>query len=230
MRTLCAQKSYLEAAQLISDCSKMLESEYREIAGLNEIKRVVNEERVKLEKHLVQELTDQLYTTVSKLILENGSVVPNRDASFKRRFRHHLTAKDNVDQFDPANESSGPNQQQQFSNEVLIERLVEAAAKLNSSEANVNILEKMINDINAGMNTQLIGMVNATSANVVESNLIDSSKLIYLRSGNSFGVNGGSSARQQFIENNPKFLCQLIDLVFEQFKLTAKYYRFENFF
>ena len=93
IRILCTQKNYLEAAQLISDCSKMLDNEYREIAGLNEVKRLIDEERIKLEKHLYQELTDQLYTTVSKSILETGTIIPNREASFKRRFRHHLISK-----------------------------------------------------------------------------------------------------------------------------------------
>ena len=105
------------------------------------------------------------------------------------------------------------------SNEQVIERLVQAASKLTTNnEANLNIVEKMINDIHKNMLNQLVGMVNATSNHVVESNLIDNTKLL---------INYASykSSNRQYIENNPKFLCQLIDLTFEQFKAVAKYYR-----
>ncbi len=89
----------------------------------------------------------------------------------------------------------------------MIERLVEAAAKLNITDTNINVINKMINDINTNMSQQLVWIVNATSTHVVESNLIDNSKLT------------SSARRQHPVENNPKFLCQLIELAFEQFKV-----------
>lgn len=213
IRLLCNDKNYLEAAQLISDSTRLLNNEYREVAGLQDVKRNIDNERIKLESFLYKELTDQLYTTVTKSVLETGAVAPVREASFKRRFRHHLTSKINED----SNETSADSLSalKQNTNEAIIERLVQAAAKLNNPENNINIVEKMINDVNKNIVQQLIQMVNSTSTHVVESNLIDNSKLNYNYSNNS----------RQTIENNPKFLCQLIDLSFEQFKTMTKYYR-----
>ena len=88
IRLLCNQKSYLEAAQLIADCTKLLDNEYAEIAGLHEVKRNIEDERFKLEAYLHQELTDQLYSTVTRSVLETGAVLPTRELSFKRRFRN----------------------------------------------------------------------------------------------------------------------------------------------
>ncbi len=73
----------------------------------------------------------------------------------------------------------------------------------------------MINDINKNINTELINMIQATSHHVLESNLIDNTTKFYNR----------NLKNTKYIENNPKLLCQLIELVFEQFKLTARYYR-----
>lgn len=56
------------------------------------------------------------------------------------------------------------------------------------------------------MTNRLVKMINLTSTHVVESNLINRTS--------------GSG-----IENNPKFLCQLIELTFEQFKCMAHLYR-----
>lgn len=202
VRSLCADKNYLEAAQLVSDCSRLLDTEFNEVSGLHEINRIIDDERIKLEKYLLQELIDHLYTTVTKSVLETGTIQPTREASFKRRFRHNQNNTDdstNDSSSDPTN-STKP--------ETMIEKIVQAASKLNNVEGNINIVEKMINDINKSIINQLIQMVNSTSTHVVESNLIDNTKL-----------------NRQSVENNPKFLCQLIDLTFEQFKIMAKLYK-----
>jgi hypothetical protein len=181
------------------------------------VKRNIEEERIKLENYLLQELTDQLYTIVTKSVLETGTVMPTREASFKRRFRNHLNTtnsatnnSDTVNSTDVDSISSSPESQ--------IDRLIQAASKLNNTrEANVGIVEKIISDINKNMTNQLISMVNTTSNHVVESNLIDNTKLL-------MNFSNKNSSRQ-LIENNPKFLCQLIDLSFEQFRTMAKYYK-----
>jgi hypothetical protein len=155
---------------------------------------------------------------VTKSVLETGTVMPTREASFKRRFRNHLTtttaSAGNSDNANSIDEESVSN-----SAESQISRLIQAASKLNNNvEANVGIVEKMISEINKNMNTQLVAMVNATSNHVVESNLIDNTRIL-------MNFSNKSSSRQ-LIENNPKFLCQLIDLSFEQFKTMAKYYKY----
>ena len=202
VRLLCSQKSYLEAAKLIAESSQLLEENYREIAGLSEVKRHLEIERAKLEGYLVQELNDQLYTIVTTSVLETGAVMPSRDASFKRRFRHHLNtlpkSEENASLGEPAH--------------LVIEKLVQAAGKLNTNEA--NIVEKLIEEVEKNIVRQLITMINSTSNHVLESNLIDNSKFIY-----------NKNQVRQSVENNPKFLCQLIDLTYEQFKMTAKNYR-----
>lgn len=99
-----------------------------------------------------------------------------------------------------------------LTSDQMIERLVESAALLISSEqqlTSVNILEKLVDEVNRDLTNRLIKMVNLTSTHVVESNLIN---------------RGGGSAGSH-VENNPKFLCQLIELTFEQFKYTARLYR-----
>lgn len=209
VRIYCSQKKYLEAAQLIADSSQLLEKEFHEITGLNEIKRQVDDERIKLEHYLYLELTDQLYTVVTKSVLETGNILPSREASFKRRFRHHNVSR-NQDDVAQLNENLKLTQ----TNEATIEKIVQAAYKLNSPEGNINIIEKMINDVNKNITNQLILMINATSTHVLESNLIDNSKF-----------NQSFRYSRQSVENNPKFLAQLIDLTFEQFKMSAKNYR-----
>ncbi len=72
IRSLCAEKKYLEAAELISECTSLLDNQYREISGLNEIKRNIDLERIKLEKHLLAETTEQLYHSVTRAVLETG--------------------------------------------------------------------------------------------------------------------------------------------------------------
>jgi hypothetical protein len=104
----------------------------------------------------------------------------------------------------------------QNQNEKIIEIIVKSALNLTNLELNMNILEKMMNDINKNINTELINMIQATSQHVLESNLIDNTTKFYNR----------NLKNTKYIENNPKLLCQLIELVFEQFKLTARYYRF----
>jgi hypothetical protein len=219
VRSLCQQKCYLEAAELIASSSQLLANDFREITGLNEIKRQIDDERIKLEHFLYLELTDQLYTVVTKSMLETGNLLlPSRETSFKRRFRHHNTANNSSSSTTNSNKedhSLNESALKQISFETTIEKLVQAASKLNSSEANINIIEKMINDINKNITNQLIQMINATSTHVLESNLIDNSKF-----------NSSSTTRyRQSIENNPKFLAQLIDLTYEQFKISAKSYR-----
>ncbi|CAF1009301.1 unnamed protein product [Brachionus calyciflorus] len=202
IRIYCNDKKYLEAAQLISECSQMIEKDFNEVNGLHDIKRVIDDERIKLEKYLFQELIDQLYLTVTRSVLETGTIQPTREASFRRRFRHHH--HNNEDSLEE-NFISGS---KALTNEAMIEKIVQAAAKLNNSETNINILEKMINDVNKSIMSNLIQMVNSTSTHVVESNLIDNTKL-----------------NRQSIENNPKFLCQLIELSYEQFKIAARLYK-----
>ena len=144
--------------------------------------------------------------------------MPTREASFKRRFRNHLTTASNLSgnlEGMHANDSDSLSKLA----ESQIDRLVQTASKLsNNSEANTSIVEKMVNEINKNMSNQLIAMVNSTSNHVVESNLIDNTRLL-------MNFSHGINKTRQSIENNPKFLCQLIDLTFEQFKTMAKYYR-----
>jgi hypothetical protein len=217
IRALCAEKKYLEAAQTVAESTNLLDNVYSEVTGLHEIKRTIDEERIKLEKYLLQEMTEQLYTSVTRSVLETGTIAPtsSSSSSYKRRFRSHLSKSSNEEANIGAVVANGDSNglDSYRSNETTIEKLVQAASKLNSAESNINIVEKMINDINKNINNQLILMINSTSTHVLESNLIDNSKL------------AGYSRGKQVIENNPKFLCQLIDLSFEQFKLTARYYR-----
>jgi hypothetical protein len=171
----------------------------------------MDEDRIKLEKFLFQELTDQLHSSVTKLVLETGNAWPTRDASFKRRFRHHQVANNSsaskaLTQYELADSAAQQELEEQQTSEQIIEKIVQSAAKLNNSESNINILEKMLNDINKNIINQSIQMINATSNHVLESNLIDKSR------------------HQSSIENNPKFLSQLLDLTFEQFKVMAKLY------
>ena len=226
IRALCSQKKYLEAAELISDCTSLLNNQYREIAGLTEIKRNIDTERVKLENYLLMEMTEQLYTIVTRAVLETGTVAPVREASFKRRFRRHLN--NNSKQIDDAAADLKTSLFNSMNNSVdtdsstVIERLVKAAFKLSISESDTNVVDKMLNEINRNMTSQLILMINATSTHVLESNMIDNSKLLYSANNKS---SFNSSRYRQTVENNPKFLSQLIDLSFEQFKMSAKNYR-----
>lgn len=115
------------------------------------------------------------------------------------------------------NPNSQPSFQQDQSPSSIIERLIKAAAKLSISEANVNVIDKLIGEINRQMTSELILMINATSTHVLESNLIDNSKF--------YSSNRNKGGYRPPVENNPKFLVQLIDLAFEQFKICAKNYR-----
>ena len=196
IRLLCAQKRYLEAAELVSTSIKMLEDDFREVTGLNEVKRQIELERTKLESYLLSEISEQLYTVVTRSVLETGALLPSRDASFKRRFKQPQNKLDDT-------LISGEQSQ------LLIEKLVQAAAKLNTNE--VNVVEKLVEEVEKNIVSNLIVMINATSNHVLESNLIDNSKFVY-----------NKNKVRQSVENNPKFLCQLIDLAFEQFKTTAK--------
>ena len=248
VRGLCAQKKYLEASQQIADFTKLLSSEYNEVKGLSDVAETIENERIKLEKHLLQELQEQLYTTVTKSVLESGSgsssssasantaassALMTREASFRRRFRHQLSkandsgggggaqsssssknTADNAALESSVHAASDDDYSETQDSIVIIERLVQAAAKLNNVDANINIVEKMINDINKSIPTQLIAMINATSNHVLESNLIDNSRLP-----------SSNTRYKQVRENNPKYLCQLIDLVVEQFRIMARNYR-----
>lgn len=92
--------------------------------------------------------------------------------------------------------------------EQMIDRIVSAAAMLTTPDQliSVNIVEKLVEEINRELSNRLIKMVNVTSTHVVESNLINRTTIVG-------------------IENNPKFLGQLIELTFEQFKCMARLYR-----
>lgn len=95
-----------------------------------------------------------------------------------------------------------------LTSEQMIDRLVAAAALLTTPDQlmSVNIVEKLVDEINRELTNRLIKMINVTSTHVVESNLINRTSLVG-------------------IENNPKFLGQLIELAFEQFKCMARLYR-----
>lgn len=95
-----------------------------------------------------------------------------------------------------------------LTSEQMIDQLVSAAGQLTTPDQlmSVNILEKLVEEINRDLTSRLIKMVNVTSTHVVESNLINRTTLVG-------------------IENNPKFLGQLIELTFEQFKCMARLYR-----
>lgn len=211
IRECIAEKNYVKAAEVASDATRLCDTEFRDITGLNEIKRSLDEERIKLEKHLQNELTEQLYKNVSKSVLESGS---SQDGSSQSdgysAARRTYRISYNADASSSLNggQSTGP---KATSSEAMIQSIVQSAAKLNSSESNINILEKMINDINKDMSNQLVAIVNSTSNHVVESNLIG---------------NISQRRHQSAIENNPKYLSQLIELVFEQFKMSARLYKY----
>jgi hypothetical protein len=214
IRTLYLNKQYYEAAKLISESSKLLENEYREVTGLHELKRQIDDERIKLEKYLYQELSDQLYTAVRRSILESASSGLTREVSFKRRFRVYRndeTTNLNANN-DDLNNDLGTDSQS------IIELIVKSALNLNNLELNMNILEKMINDINKNISNELINMIHLTSSHVLESNLIDNKGFNRTR-------NLIQAVANQYSENNPKLLNQLIELAFEQFKITARFYR-----
>ena len=72
IRALCAQKKYLEAAELIAECSTLLDTQYHEIPALNEVKRNIETERIKLQNHLLAEATEQIFHSVTRDVLETG--------------------------------------------------------------------------------------------------------------------------------------------------------------
>lgn len=110
-----------------------------------------------------------------------------------------------------ANNSSSVDDPSSITSDQMIERIVATAAQLSSNDlVSINIVEKLMDEINREMSNKLIKMVNLTSTHVVESNLIDNNKI----------------NRTTGIENNPKFLCQLIELTFEQFKCMARLYKY----
>jgi hypothetical protein len=213
IRAFASEKKFLKAAELLSDSIQILNTQFRDISGLVEVKRQLEVERIKLEKNLLQELTDQLYANVTKSVLESGSGTQQSSSSSRRFYRNYQ--QDNVN-------NNSPNK----TAELLIQSIVQSAAKLNQNaslnlnnnepNANLNIVDKMINEINREMSNQLVSMINSTSNHVVESNLIGNSS------------NGMSTYRRYYnssIENNPKYLSQLIELTFEQFKIMARLYK-----
>jgi hypothetical protein len=233
VRDMCSQKKYLEAAQLVSECTMLLESDFVDVKGLQDVKRQIDSERMKLEVHMFQEMTNQLHLDVRKSVLEN---VDNNQIQLHERyssFRQKIVSQVNktqkisisnsddnnetTNEFNFSNENNSSSSNFALSSLSIIESLVTAATKLNNPETNSNIVEKLINDINHDMNRQLIQTIITTSNHVLESNLVDSTR---------FGYHHLSSGRgRQNLENNPKLLAQLIYLSFEQFKMTAKIYR-----
>lgn len=236
IRQLYLNKQYFEAAKSISESTKLLESDYREVMGLHDVKRQMDDERIKLEKYLYQDLSDQLYTAVRRSILESASSGLTREASFKRRFRLYdnstSTSSTVASSGGAAGGGSGTNTNASTidggdlivdlnkQNDTIIELIVKSALNLNNVELNMNILEKMINDINKNINNELIQMIHLTSTHVLESNLIDNKGFNYTNRNRALVL-----ASNQYHENNPKLLNQLLELTFEQFKLTARYYR-----
>lgn len=214
VKQMCSDKSYLEAAELIADCTNQLHTEFVELGALKDFGTILNVIKIKLEQDLFDELNYQFYDSVTKSVLETGGiglVTANSSMIGKRRlFKTDMSFGEigsktttnslgsNVDDPAPA----------QLTSEQMIEIIVAAAAKLTSSEqlTSVNIIEKLVEDVNHELCNRLINMVNLTSTHVVESNLINRSSVLG-------------------IENNPKFLCQLIELSFEQFKCMARLYR-----
>jgi hypothetical protein len=77
---MCTDKKYLEAANLISQYTKELDGEFGEIGALNDFNRNLNLIKIKLEKHLLEELNNQFYDQVifekkisfyTKLVISN---------------------------------------------------------------------------------------------------------------------------------------------------------------
>jgi hypothetical protein len=146
---------------------------------------------------------------VTHTVLETGTSMPSREASFRRRFRLYLvdssgagpaqqsmTTSSNA--AGPAGECSNGDASPATSEQVIA-RIVEAAGVLGKAHYSEQLLvDKMLAEVNNALTAQLIGMINAASSHVVESNLIDNSKLIYARSRQA---QHGTHA----IENNPKF-------------------------
>jgi hypothetical protein len=178
VRLCTAEKKYLRAAELVSEATRLVDTEFRDVSGLNEIKRQLDDERIKLERHLLAELTEQLYTSVTREVLESGGSAANAMQPMNgggavtsgKASRRFYRAYPNSDSAITGAGSGGKYSAE--ASEAMIQAIVQSAAKLNSQESNINILEKMINDINKDMIHQLIAMINATSHHVVESNLI----------------------------------------------------------
>lgn len=210
------ERNYVEAACLITSSLKRLDDEFNEINGLNEIKRTIGQAKQNLEKRLIDELNEQFYDNVTRSVLETGtSFGSNRETSFKRRHFNQQFHNNNNNQKPTSSSSMLSIDDEQsivkMTSEQMIESVVQSAAQLNQIETG-NLIEKLLAEINRDMMNRLIQIIHLTSTHVVESNLIDNNKIL---------VN-----TRQPVENNPKFLCQLIDLTFEQFKIMAKLYKY----
>jgi hypothetical protein len=97
IRSLCSSKQYYEATKQIAQCTLLLENQYREIVGLHDIKRQIEDECIKLEKILYQEISEQFYTSVRTSILESnqsGAIGLTRNNAFQRRYLHNFTSSD----------------------------------------------------------------------------------------------------------------------------------------
>lgn len=61
---LCAEKRYLEAAELIADCTRQVHTEFADVGALVDFGTIVNGIKLKLERHLFDELNYQFYQSV----------------------------------------------------------------------------------------------------------------------------------------------------------------------
>lgn len=188
-------KQYYEAAKLISDSIRELDSDYyKEIAGLIDIKRQIENEKINLEKYLFKELNELLYSKIHKFILysNDNSASFTRDNSFKRKYKlntNDVAVKSSNDVYIIKDNEV----------EELIEIKVKSIVTLDSST-----LDKIFSELSKNASKELLNIINLTSSYVVDLNYDESST---------------------GLDNNPKLLLKLLELVYEQFKLIAKYYK-----
>lgn len=61
---MCAEKKYLEASELIAECTRQLHTDFADLAALNDFGTTLTAIKIKLERHLFDELNFQFYDSV----------------------------------------------------------------------------------------------------------------------------------------------------------------------
>lgn len=61
---MCAEKRYLEAAELVAQCNKQLHIEFADLGAFKDFATILNSIKIKLEHHIFDELNNQFYDLV----------------------------------------------------------------------------------------------------------------------------------------------------------------------
>jgi len=67
---MCAEKRYLEAAEIVSKCNKQLQNDFADLGALKDFGTILNSIKIKLEQHLLDELNYQFYDSVRNKYLQ----------------------------------------------------------------------------------------------------------------------------------------------------------------